>query len=934
MDASPASLGDGSRAKVVSFESLPAMVKVPALVAAAAASAAQCSRCRSRIAEDWKFCGTCGQKRAAGRGKGSAKGLALKNAPSVVKPGKIRQQQQPAEPADPTDLASLPTPLVQSLNTVLKGFKCGIFNEQRAEIDHKALLVAALEIESAMQMEDAYVKLATEGKVAKISGPVMQEPAVHEQGYGKVYGSSIYKSSSSSSSIGKSSMLPSIHPSTHAKTGSVLPGKKPKGRGAKPGALSKQPGCGYLDEVGSVAAYYTEFMEREKELAGLSRVIAEDPVHEEHVRQRRHRDFLRLQQELLGEEDEEDGEEGRGRGFLVNGHRHVSSAPLSHNADRAGFLLEEASLGTVEEGKGSPVEVIYWGALRERGRFFLPRGGHDAGRQVDAQVDIIEAFRANQRRSQAGDEKDGEDEEEEGQERPMTPLNWQQVLLEADQLQAIETPMIWTKLIRPFTPPLSRPLTPEPTSDDEDDLFEKKLQQMEDDKRAEKERAAEAVRAQELAAETDAASLACPADGFSLVSELGSEATPRVQAGLFNASLPSSKPASPAAGAGKLGDAPGGLPSGDADDETIDTEKDHVDPLGASKQAAQARAEKKARIAKARRALAFELAFKQAQELGRPKPKRYKPRKKKPSEMDEEELREYELQKALASQDSIEEANESDDDDEDSTLTPEPIKIRTALPQFKAHSVISRMYKTSCRVLKEAVLQAQFRLVDEYLPPPRSGRPMPFQRFGRMLACVDEALLQAAGIDMQAKTEFAAFQMYLTKARAEPATKVAVALESITAYHAQFNDRYKALHRESQADPRSVGKLNKLRETAEADLFSRGRKLQALQADEAAITQDLRALEFVTIETVRAWRPRHAELIGQAQWAQKALQAVLFTSAAKVIQRTVRRKLLFLFWGEPEHPWVDPTINKMKQRTTMLNKYHEELINNISSPKR
>lgn len=864
LDAGETKVGEAKGRHSVSFESLPAV--------APSRQSNYCSRCRSLIADDWLFCGTCGQKRGRGKAKSQQKQLP-------------RRQQVP-EP-EPTDLASLPPSLVQSLNTVLRGFKHGIFNEKRAEVEHKNLLVTALELESALQMEDAYVKLQTEGKINKLAGPDFQAHSAPSQssGFGSVCGSSIYTATASGSG------LPPIQKS--------IPGRKKK--------RTKSKAPGYLDEVGSVAVFYAQLVERDKALAGLTRAVAEDSVgpQPEHVRQRRQLDFLRVQEVLLGEEEGEDVDKGGqgGRAFVVDGQTLPASSTRSYDADRRGFLLEEASEGEEEEEKEGANEVMYWGTLKEKGRYFLARDGVDVGRQVDAQRDIVGPFYAEQRRRKQrggrGADKEGDDEEEDDEgegAHPMTPLSWQQVLLESEQLKAMETPMLWTELVRPDPNlPLSRPLTPEPTSDDEDAEFERQLEEMQ----AATKRAEAAAAQVQPDATGDLGSLA---DG---VSELGQGSE---------------------AGQGSPLQVVPLVAAGPEEEESMASELDLLDPAGADDRAAQARAEKKARIAKARRAMAFSLAYKQAAELAKPKPKLYKPRAKRRLEMDEMELRAHELSRALAASDGQQQEEETDgatgDEEEDaSTLTPAPVKVRSVLPQFRAHSIIARMYKASCAVLRAAIQQAQFRLVDEYLPPPRSGRPMPFQRFGKMLAVVEEALLQAPGIDMQAKMEFAAFQEQAAKARAEPATQVADALESISSYHAQYNGRYKALMAATHSDPQALGKIVKLREKAEEDLYTRGRALQTLQALEVTVTQNIREQEFVTIETIRAWRPRHGELIGQATWCKRALQAVIYTSAAKIIQRAARLKLLFFFWGEPLEPWRDPILEKMKARKRMVYNY-------------
>jgi hypothetical protein len=350
--------------------------------------------------------------------------------------------------------------------------------------------------------------------------------------------------------------------------------------------------------------------------------------------------------------------------------------------------------------------------------------------------------------------------------------------------------------------------------------------------------------------------------------------------------------------------------SGDGAEEDDIHEVDHVDPEAAAERAALIKAQRRERLNRARRQMAFDLAFLQAQEQGKPKPKRFAPKKKKPSEMNEEELRAYELQRAIDAADDKE-----DEDEDDVTLPPDPIVIRTALPAFKAHSIIARMYKHSLGLLREAVEQADFRLVDEILPPPRSGRPMPFERFKRKLTVVDEALLLAPGVDIQAQTEFAAFRERSNKARADAANRVADALEEMTRYHHQFNERYKAITSNTNCTPKEIQeKIDALTAKADADLLPRGEKLRALQAEEAKISADLKAQEFVTIETVQKWRPLHAEWIGKARWKQKALQTVLYTAGAKLIQRNVRRKLLFMFWGEPSEPWLDPVTRQLEER--------------------
>jgi hypothetical protein len=212
------------------------------------------------------------------------------------------------------------------------------------------------------------------------------------------------------------------------------------------------------------------------------------------------------------------------------------------------------------------------------------------------------------------------------------------------------------------------------------------------------------------------------------------------------------------------------------------------------------------------------------------------------------------------------------------------------------------------------VAQAEVRLVDELLPPPRSGKPLPFKRLQLKLAVVQEALAQAPGVDQQAHIEFEAFQTAVNAARAEAATKVATALEELAAFHATFNKRYAALVADKTHDPYREDKLERLKAKADEDLFPRGREVQALQAHEAAVIEDLRAQEFVTIQTVQKWRPLHAEWLGKARWARRTLQTLLHSFAAKVIQRCAKRRLLFMFWGEPSQPWSDPIADRIAER--------------------
>ena len=281
------------------------------------------------------------------------------------------------------------------------------------------------------------------------------------------------------------------------------------------------------------------------------------------------------------------------------------------------------------------------------------------------------------------------------------------------------------------------------------------------------------------------------------------------------------------------------------------------------------------------------------------------------------ELREYELKKAIALADGT--ALENDDDDDDSTLPDEPLPIKTSLPAFRAYSIIARMYKHSIAVLRAAVAQAEYRAVDEILPPPRSGKPMPFKLFNSKLAIVREALLQAPGVDQQAHIEYEAFSVKISKARADAATEVALALQELTSLHATYNKRFSEVVAEA-SDPQQPSRLAKLRAKADNDLLIKGRELQELQAREAALVQDLRAQEFVTVQTVQKWRPIHAEWLGKARWAQRSLYAVLQSCAAKVFQRTAKRKLLFMFWGEPAEPWSDPIAEKLKHKRKVVYK--------------
>jgi len=818
-----------------------------------------CSRCRSSMEPEWRFCGVCGQKSRDVKGKQQGK--------PRVKPPTLKMKPD-VEEEKQKDLKYLPSSLLAGLNAVLKGYEDGVFSEQQEATQRKHLLVTALELESAMQIEDLYMRLDNDKKVKKIAGPSFDAPRVNP-------------------AASTTTTLPSIRPA------------KGKSKSLKRASGDKETG-GYLDEVGSVTTYYQEYLERERQLAGLRRAIAEEkdqdsgvnPPEDEAERRERISELYNLQQELLGEKDEEEAQAGgAGRSlpaseFLVDGAlQRVGTPAASARSTQVRTGRDDDDDEEEEEGDGEAEEatkpaVMFWGTLKERGRYFLPRDGVDAGHVVDAQQDILDAHKAFLRFKAKNKGSEGQDEDEADAEADEPPLSWQQVLLEAEQIKAAEEPWLWTPIIRPLVTvgegldgflddrPLSRPLTPEVTSDDEDEKFEKQLLEMEAKKAAEK-----------------AAATAAIAEGQGTNAE--------------GAVIEQSSVLVPSAATEVEGD-----------DEDVH-ELDHVDPEAAAERAALVKAQRRERLNRARRQMAFDLAYSLAQEQGKPKPKRYKPKKKKPSEMNEEELREYELQKAI---DAADNKDEDEDDDEESTLTPDPIVIRTALPAFKAYSIIARMYKHSLVQLRHAVDQADFRLVDEILPPPRSGRPLPFEAFQKKLDVVEEALLLAPGVDIQAKTEFAAFQERANKARAEAANRVADALEEMTRYHNQYNERYKKIAA-TTADPRELKeKLEALTAKADADLLQRGEALRALQAEESKTSADIKAQEFVTIETVRKWRPLHAEWIGKARWKQRALQTIILTAAAKLIQRNVRRRLLFMFWGEPSEPWLDPVSRELEER--------------------
>ena len=829
-----------------------------------------CSRCRASMETGWRFCGVCGQKSRDVKGKHKQQDKPLEKRTKPTTLMKLDDEEEKQK-----DLKYLPSSLLAGLNAVLKGYEDGVFSEQQEATQRKHLLVNALELESAMQIEDLYMRLDNEKKVKKIAGPSFDAPRFNP------------------AAATATTTLPSIRAAvvsgdSHATKRASVVNAKEKSKSLKRATGDKET-VGYLDEVGSVTTYYQEYLERERQLAGLRRAIAEEKdqdtgdvntPEDEAERRERISGLYNLQQELLDEQDEEAQlKEHLVKEFLVDGALQRVGTPAAsvHSAQMRvgrGDDKDDEEEGGEEGEAADPAQptVMFWGTLKERGRYFLPRDGVDAGHVVDAQQDIVDAHKAFLRFKAKNMGKGGQDESEAEADEP--PLSWQQVLLEAEQIKAAEEPWLWTPVIRPLVTvgegldgflddrPLSRPLTPEVTSDDEDEKFEKQLLEMEAKKAAEK-----------LAAGQDATA--------------AGEVTEQ-----------------------SFATGPAGTIEVEGDDEDVH-ELDHIDPEAAAERAALIKAQRRERLNRARRQMAFDLAYSQAQEQGKPKPKLFKPKKKKPSEMNEEELREYELQKAI---DAADNKDEDEDDDDESTLTPDPIVIRTALPAFNAYSIIARMYKHSLMQLRQAVEQAEFRLVDEILPPPRSGRPLPFEAFKQKLDVVEEALLLAPGVEIQAKTEFAVFQERANKARAEAANRVADALEEMTRYHNQYNERYKKIAA-TTSDPRELKeKLEALTTKADADLLQRGEALRALQAEETKTSADIKAQEFVTIETVRKWRPLHAEWIGKARWKQKALQTIILTAAAKVIQRNARRRLLFMFWGEPSETWLDPVSRQLEER--------------------
>ena len=253
-------------------------------------------------------------------------------------------------------------------------------------------------------------------------------------------------------------------------------------------------------------------------------------------------------------------------------------------------------------------------------------------------------------------------------------------------------------------------------------------------------------------------------------------------------------------------------------------------------------------------------------------------------------------------------------------------KMNTYLPDEKGHAIMSRLYKASTKKLKECVKEPnKIRLIDELLPitAPRSFAHEKVALYKEQQIVVKRALDYARVADATARKEHTAYQTLLSKRRAKAATTVSDALHRVSEYQQKYEKKYDELIEKLQKAPdtrkdKIKAQINRVSNVMGSELKELGEKVVDAQKEEEREVSECRGLEETCVRIFKHWRPLNASLFEEAKLVNFRLQALIEILSVRIIQRTARKRLLMYCRGEPDDNFADMLLNKMKTKKKVV----------------
>jgi hypothetical protein len=482
-------------------------------------------------------------------------------------------------------------------------------------------------------------------------------------------------------------------------------------------------------------------------------------------------------------------------------------------------------------------------------------------------------------------------------------------IMHKERLEEMVKPMLWTGVIQPDGPSgfdddvakgLERPLTPEPTSDDEDAAFEAELIAMQekeknDKKKKEQERgggassgdgggggdAGKAAEEEERQTEeSTTVSVAVPSV-FSWASEeqgdtllaLTEGGEPRLNSATSTAS---SNPAAEAA---------------IREVEAKAKEEEESEDIVPDKVIAQRKADRKKYLASMRKKLKFDAIF----DVSGPNREQLEP---------------------ICRQNPDAELRHKENWD-----------VKSLMPGERGHAVMSRLYKRSTLLLKEVVVAPnQIDLTCDPIYGARGlGADTPWRvahekmsLYQGMIEAIDEALIKAPINDATARKEFIAYRNTLAKRRTTAAHKVSSALQRAAECQRRYDTKHDELvQRITDAPepkrPKIRDFIAKIKENYTTEMLALGDVVVSAQQEEEKEVSSCQQLEETCVRVLAHWRPIHSELFEETKLVKFRLEGLIRIIAARVIQRTARRRLCMFYRGTPEE-LEDDMLKDMERR--------------------
>lgn len=233
------------------------------------------------------------------------------------------------------------------------------------------------------------------------------------------------------------------------------------------------------------------------------------------------------------------------------------------------------------------------------------------------------------------------------------------------------------------------------------------------------------------------------------------------------------------------------------------------------------------------------------------------------------------------------------------SVTPRALSF-TLDSTFTVSSSIARMYRESCIAMEQACNSSNLNLVID----PIVHKSASLLYCSQVIGDLKKSLLFAEANDKLARLEYEIFLKVCNQRRAEAATKVTEALKSASIIYAHYNSLILAVILESKNEqddaetPKGATagwinvKIDRIKAKAEKDMEQKGNLIRRLQGDEADLVVKLKEDEFVMIKIIKKWRLLHGNLTTMTRKAVGRVRGLLRETAARLIQRNARQKLL------------------------------------------